>query len=118
MNLASLGNNLTGLETGPSESSRLDQFRPVVESGEVASSNAEEANVRETFNEVFGEMLYMQMLKGMRKTVGEPAYFHGGRAEEVFTQQLDQVLAQKMASAGGDVLLGSTYDQYAAMSRR
>ena len=31
--------------------------------------------------------------------VGKPAYFNGGRAEEIFTQQLDQVLSQEAAAS-------------------
>lgn len=65
---------------------------------------------RDKFNEVMGEMLLTQVLKSMRKTVGKPAYFDGGPAEEMFTQQLDQVLAQKIAKTSGDKLLGSMYD--------
>jgi len=39
------------------------------------------------------------MLKAMRATVGKPAYFHGGRAEEVFQGQLDQQLAEHLTEA-------------------
>ncbi|MGD9126400.1 MAG: rod-binding protein [Planctomycetia bacterium] len=66
--------------------------------------------LKKTFASVFGEMLYTEMLKGMRKTLDKPAYFHGGPAEEIFTQQLDQVLAEKMAETSGESLLGSTFD--------
>ena len=67
----------------------------------VESSAGDDSEVREAFQSFVGETLFGQMLKAMRKTVGEPAYFHGGRAEEVFQSQLDQVLAEKMANAGG-----------------
>ncbi len=39
------------------------------------------------------------MLKAMRSTVGKPAYFHGGRAEEVFQGQLDQTMAEHLTKA-------------------
>jgi hypothetical protein len=52
------------------------------------------------------------MLKAMRKTVGKPAYFHGGRAEEIFTAQLDQVLAEKISEAGGDRFGGPMYELF------
>ena len=42
------------------------------------------------------------MLGAMRDTVGKPAYFHGGRAEEVFQNQLDQVLSEHMTEAAAD----------------
>jgi Rod binding domain-containing protein len=46
-----------------------------------------------------GEAFFGQMIKAMRSTVGKPAYFHGGRAEEVFQGQLDQQLAQHLTEA-------------------
>ena len=49
--------------------------------------------LRQAFNDFVGETFYGQMLHAMRQSVGKPAYFNGGRAEEVFTQQLDQMLA-------------------------
>lgn len=58
--------------------------------------------LREKFNLFVGEQLFGQMLKAMRKTVGKPAYFHGGRAEEIFQGQLDQVLAEKLAESSGE----------------
>ena len=76
-----------------------------------------EAEVRETFESVLGELLFGQMLKGMRKTLGKPAYFHGGRAEEVFTQQLDQVLAEKLSEASADQFVAPMYDLF-MMQRR
>lgn len=79
-----------------------------------------DGEVRETFQEVLGELLFGQMLKAMRKTVGKPAYFHGGRGEDIFTQQLDQILSQKMAEADGDRFIGPMYNLYElqALGRR
>jgi hypothetical protein len=56
----------------------------------------------EAFNMFVGQTLYGTMLKSMRATVGETPYFNGGKAEELFTRQLDQVLAEKLSktSAG------------------
>jgi len=50
----------------------------------------------EAFNKFVGETLYGSMLKSMRTTVGKAPYFNGGQAEKIFTQQLDQVLADKL----------------------
>jgi peptidoglycan hydrolase FlgJ len=55
--------------------------------------------LREAFDQFVGETFYGQMLSSMRKTLSKPAYFHGGRAEEVFQGQLDQVLGEQMAKA-------------------
>ncbi len=65
---------------------------------------------REKFHSVMGEMIFGQILKAMRKTVGKPAYFHGGQAEEIFTQQLDQVLSEKISEASADKFLEPMYE--------
>ena len=56
----------------------------------------------DAFNMFVGQTLYGTMLKSMRATVGETPYFNGGRAEEIFTKQFDQVIAEKLGktSAG------------------
>ncbi len=70
--------------------------------GAAATENREsDEQARSAFRSFVGETLFGQLLKAMRKTVGKPAYFHGGRAEEIFSQQLDQVLAEKIANADG-----------------
>jgi Rod binding domain-containing protein len=52
--------------------------------------------LRQKFTQFVGEAFYGQMLKAMRSTVGKPAYFYGGRGEEVFQGQLDQTMAQEL----------------------
>ena len=68
-----------------------------------------EDELRGTFDKFVGEVFYGQMLKSMRQTVGKPAYFHGGKAEEMFTQQLDQVLSTQMTEASAHTLTGPMY---------
>jgi Rod binding domain-containing protein len=55
--------------------------------------------VRDKFTQFVGEAFFGQMTKAMRSTVGKPAYFYGGRAEEVFQGQLDQTMAQHLTKA-------------------
>ena len=73
--------------------------------------------LREAFNDFVGQTFYGQMLSAMRSTVDKPAYFHGGRAEEAFQSQLDQVLAEKMADASAEQFTGPMFDLF-SMSRR
>jgi len=58
--------------------------------------------LRERFTQFVGEAFFGQMIKAMRSTVGKPAYFHGGRAEEVFQGQLDQALSEHLTKASAD----------------
>ena len=101
----------TSAYTPPSNNSSTDLSK-LNQAGEAVKQSKGESSdeVKETFTSVFGEMLYFEMLKGMRKTLDKPAYFHGGAAEEMFTQQLDQVISQKMAETSGDALLGQTFE--------
>jgi peptidoglycan hydrolase FlgJ len=52
--------------------------------------------VHEKFTQFVGEAFYGQMFKAMRSTVGKPAYFYGGRAEEAFQGQLDQTMTEQL----------------------
>jgi hypothetical protein len=61
-------------------------------------------DVRQAFQSFVGQSFYSQLLGAMRKTVDKPAYFHGGRGEEVFRAQLDQILGEKMAQNNGSEL--------------
>ena len=76
-----------------------DALKAATQDADGNSQDNEE--LRDAFQSFVGETLFGQMLKAARKTQNKPAYFHGGRAEEMFQQQLDQVLAEKMADSGG-----------------
>jgi len=73
--------------------------------------------LRKAFGAFVGQTLFGQMLKSMRKTVGKPAYLYGGKAEEIFTQQLDQLLAEKMADASAEKFTGPMFELF-MMPRR
>lgn len=76
------------------------------------SASASDPKLRAAFDAFVGEAFFAQTLKSMRKTLGKPAYFHGGRTEEVFQQQLDRVLAEKLASASGDTFSGPMFELF------
>lgn len=79
-----------------------------------ALSAADKASpeLREAFTSFVGQTFYSQLLGSMRKTVDKPAYFHGGRAEEVFQGQLDQTLAEDMTKATADQFTGPLFDLF------
>jgi Rod binding domain-containing protein len=68
--------------------------------------------LREQFDQFVGETFYSQMLSAMRDSLGKPAYFHGGRAEEIFQGQLDQVLAEQMTKASADTFTGPMFELF------
>jgi peptidoglycan hydrolase FlgJ len=79
--------------------------------------NPADSKLREVFDDFVGQTFYGQLLSAMRSTLDKPAYFHGGRAEEAFQAQLDQVMAEKMADATADQFTGPMFDLF-SMSRR
>jgi hypothetical protein len=76
------------------------------------NKEAPSPELREAFTSFVGETFYSQMMGSMRKTVEKPAYFHGGRTEEVFQGQLDQTMAEQMTKATADRFAGPMFDLF------
>lgn len=76
-----------------------------------AEQVAKAEETRDAFADFFGKTFYGQMMKSMRQTVGKPAYFDGGRAEEVFRAQLDQTLADHMSEGQGAAIAEGAFRQ-------
>ena len=74
--------------------------------------SADDKELREAFDSFVGQTFFGQMLKAMRNTLGKPAYFHGGRGEEIFQQQLDQVLGEKLAEASAEQFSEPMYELF------
>jgi hypothetical protein len=82
-----------------------------------AVASQDRAELRAAFDSFVGETFYGQMLSSMRKTVGKPAYFHGGQAEEIFRSQLDQTLAGKLADSTAEQFTGPMFELF-SLTRR
>jgi hypothetical protein len=78
---------------------------------------ANDTELREAFQDFVGQTFYGQLFKTMRQSVGKPAYFHGGRGEEVFQAQLDQILAERMAESSAESFTGPMYDLFTLQRR-
>ena len=72
----------------------------------------DEAKVQEVFTQFVGETFFTQLIKSMRSSLGKPAYFHGGRAEEVFQGQLDQMLSERFAESSADQIAEPMYELF------
>ena len=75
-------------------------------------SDADQGKLREAFDQFVGETFYSHMLKALRKSVDKPAYLHGGRAEEIFQGQLDQVLAEKLTETTAPQFTGPMFELF------
>ena len=76
-----------------------------------ATGKDKEGELHEKFTQFVGEAFYGQMLKAMRSTVGKPAYFYGGHAEEVFQGQLDQTMAEHLTKASASKLAEPMFER-------
>lgn len=90
----------------------LNAFRPLQSGVTSLDQQVKDAKeLKETFRTFVGESYFGQLLKSMQSTVGKPAYFHGGHAEEVFRGQLNQSMAQDMTAASADQIADPMFRQ-------
>jgi Rod binding domain-containing protein len=75
-----------------------------------AGAKAGDAELRRKFDQFVGQTFFGQMLSSMRQTVGKPAYLHGGRGEEIFRGQLDQVLSEELSERTAGQFSGPMFD--------
>lgn len=88
-----------------------DSASPLPNPAELASIEKPD-ELREAFDDFVGQTFFQQMLSAMRKTVDKPAYFDGGRTEEVFQGQLDQVLSEQMSKASAKQFSDPMFELY------
>jgi len=97
---------------GMSKDRRLTAEGSRLAAGDPSGVNPSDKELRETFDTFVGEAFFGQMLSSMRKTVGKPAYFHGGRAEEMFTERLDQVLSEEITKSSASQVSGPMFELF------
>lgn len=78
----------------------------------------EMAEFRKQFDNAIGGTLFRQMLKSLRSSTGNAAYFNGGQAEKIFQSQMDEILIEKMTEASGKSFGNDLFDQMLRMQPR
>ena len=97
---------------------RLDSVRSLSDGQNAAArlmTQAQDGNqpeLRKAFDSFVGETFYGQMLKSLRETQKEPAYFNGGQAEKLFREQLDQTLSQKLSETSASSFTGPMFELF------
>ena len=76
------------------------------------------ADVNDKFNQYLNQTMVGTMLKEARKSSQMSPYFSGGRGEEVFGAQLDQVLAEKIGMRMSTPVGGAALSHLTALARR
>ncbi len=64
---------------------------------------------KEAFQSAVAGTFFKLMLQSLHKMHGKPAYFHGGQAEEMFQNQMDQQLSDEFAKSHGAPLTDALY---------
>ncbi len=78
----------------------------------LTESDANTKELRKQFDTFVGETFYGQMMSSMRSSLKKPAYMHGGRAEEIFQGQLDQIMSQEMTKASAQSFTGPMFELF------
>ena len=89
-----------------------DSFASSLANQPDSAAPAGEEPLREAFRDFVGQTMFGQMLQSMRSTVGKSAYFHGGRGEEVFQQQLDQLLVEELSESSASSVADPMFDLF------
>jgi flagellar protein FlgJ len=68
--------------------------------------------LREAFHDFVGQTFFAEMIKACRSGQQPSAYFNGGRAEEIFQGQLDQVLSEELSESSADKIADPMFDLF------
>ena len=85
------------MQINPAQLGKVKPLRPGPETAESRLESAGE--LKKAYTDFVGKTFFGQMMKSMRSTVGQAAYFNGGKAEEMFRSQLDQQTTDAMSNA-------------------
>ena len=97
------------MQINPAQLGTVKPLRPAPQSAQEQLDGAQK--LKDAYTDFVGKTFFGQLLKSMRSTVGTPAYFHGGQAEEVFSAQLDQQMADHMTEASADQIAEPMFRQ-------
>lgn len=93
-----------GASYDPGDAKTAGFVSDITRNAESAREDGQLKKVCQDFESIF---IYL-MMKEMRKTVTETKLFHGGRAEEIFRDMMDEELSKDMAKApAGGVGIGA-----------
>ncbi len=116
------GNDMTSEEASAKIRDRADRIRRDAEEKAAKPKKGktetdEDKQVRELLHQFVGQVLFGQMIKSMRATQEQNPYFHGGRTEEIFQGQLDEVLTKELTKSSASSLSEPMYNLMRASKR-
>ncbi len=116
------GSDMTAEEASAKIRDRADKIRQDMEEKAAKPKKEkeetdEDKQVRKLLHEFVGQVLFGQMIKSMRATQEQNPYFHGGRTEEIFQGQLDEILTKELTKASSGSLSEPMYKLMTASDR-
>jgi peptidoglycan hydrolase FlgJ len=79
-------------------------------------SSSESANqpgeLKAAFRDFVGQTFFGELIKSFRSTQQPAAYMNGGRAEEIFRGQFDQVLSEKLSDASSGQIADPMFELF------
>lgn len=105
---------------------RINQSTPISASGlssrqnsvELSEEKKKELKKLQTACMDFESIFTYQMMKEMRKTIKKTAFIHGGNAEEIFSDMLDQERSKDVTLGIGDILFNQLSKAILPTTRR
>ena len=97
-----LGRGVQGIgdSTGSSDGSTDGNSVDMVSTGKPTKLG--DGKLQEAFQDFVGQTFFSELIKPMRTSQKGAAYFHGGRAEEIFQGQFDQMMSEKLSDSSAD----------------
>jgi Rod binding domain-containing protein len=104
------------MHINPAQLGTVKPLRPGAETPESKLASAQE--LKKVYTDFVGKTFFGQMMKSMRSTVGQAAYFNGGKAEEMFRTQLDQHTVDAMSKASADHIANPMFERQFPMQAK
>lgn len=79
---------------------------------ELESKSKGSPELKEAFNDFVGETFFSELIKAYRSTQQPSAYFNGGRAEEIFQGQFDQLMAEELSHSSAEQIADPMFELF------
>jgi len=108
--------NTSQTTTPPTPVSSVDFKSPAIPAASALSTQAQtpvaSPELRKAFEDFVGQTFFAEMIKACRSGQQPSAYFHGGRAEEIFQGQLDQVLSEELSESSASKIADPMFELF------
>jgi Rod binding domain-containing protein len=89
-----------------------DGFSAALRDAERAAAQGDEKTIRDAAEKLVASALVMPLLEQMRASAKQNDLFHGGSGEDLFAQQMDTQLADRIVSATRFPLVDAIHQQF------